>query len=122
LQVGGFGLLLPGFDQIWLARQAAQLVAARSPCAHPIVSAVGYQEPSLVFLLGTDTRLVDAAGAARDLVAARGKACRLALIPSEADPAFQAALAGAAPTPLGQAAGINYSNGHRQRLTLYALP
>jgi 4-amino-4-deoxy-L-arabinose transferase-like glycosyltransferase len=122
LQVGGFGLLLPGFDQVWLARQAARLVAARSPCAQPIVSGVGYQEPSLVFLLGTRTRLVDAAVAARDLVEARGKACRLALIPDEAEPTFQAALAGAAPTSLGQVAGINYSNGHRQRLTLYALP
>jgi 4-amino-4-deoxy-L-arabinose transferase-like glycosyltransferase len=122
LQAGGFGAALPDFDGFWLSRQAAKLVSAASPCPQPIVAAVGYQEPSLVFLLGTRTRLVDAAEAARLLRAARGESCTLALVPAAEDPAFRASLAGEAPRALGQATGVNYSKGRREQLTLYALP
>ena len=51
----------------------------------PIVAAAGYHEPSLVFLLGTHTRLVDGARAADVL---RGPGCRYALIESRHERAF----------------------------------
>jgi 4-amino-4-deoxy-L-arabinose transferase-like glycosyltransferase len=60
-----FGVTLPRLQRLWVADRAAQ--AARSiaaPNAPTLV--VGYHEPSLVFLLGTRTRLVgpdDAAAA-----------------------------------------------------------
>ena len=50
-----------------------------------MVAAAGYHEPSLVFLAGTRTRLVDGATAAEIL---RGGDCRLAIIESRQDRAF----------------------------------
>jgi 4-amino-4-deoxy-L-arabinose transferase-like glycosyltransferase len=121
LQLGGFGLMLPRFDSIWLSREAARLVAESSPCASPLVATVGYEEPSLVFLLGTDTRLGNAEDAAHLLRASRGNGCALALIDSEADSAFRGALGGDRPRLLGQISGLDYSKGRKLRLILYAL-
>ncbi len=122
VQAAFLGFVLPRLDELWLSRQAAGLVAAEAPCAQPVVAAAGYQEPSLVFLLGRQTRMVEAAKAAEYLSDQKDKSCALALIPSEDDATFREALAGAIPRALGQAAGINYTTGRRERLTLYALP
>jgi 4-amino-4-deoxy-L-arabinose transferase-like glycosyltransferase len=54
-------------------------------CRNPIVAAAGYHEPSLVFLIGTRTRLVDGATAAEIL---RAGECRYAIIESRQDRAF----------------------------------
>ena len=54
-------------------------------CPNPLIAAAGYHEPSLVFLLGTRTRLVDGATAADVL---RGGECRYAIIESRQDRAF----------------------------------
>ena len=57
-----------------------------SDCAEPHVAATGYyEEPSLVFLLGTDTRFTDGAGAAQFL--GYGP-CRFALIDAHSSRAF----------------------------------
>ncbi len=121
LQAGGIGLMLPRFDSIWISRQVQRLVAETSPCPHPVVAATGYQEPSLVFLLGTATQLGGPRDSARFLLESRGHACALALVSDEADGFFRASLLGAAPETLGAVQGVNYSNGKRLRLTLYAL-
>ncbi len=49
--------VLPGLDRLWLSRAAAGLVAGHPPAAGMSLVAVGYSEPSLVFLLGTKLRL-----------------------------------------------------------------
>ena len=121
LQLGGFGWMLPRFDSIWLSREAARLVAETSPCALPAVAAVGYTEPSLVFLLGTGTHLGSAQDAARLLRGSRPNGCALARIDSEADPSFRGALADDIPRVLGQISGLDYSNGRKLQLKLYAL-
>jgi len=55
-------------------------------CSEPHVAATGsYQEPSLVFLLGTHTRFTDGAGAAEFL--AKGE-CRFALIDARSERSF----------------------------------
>lgn len=54
-------------------------------CRGPIIAAAGYHEPSLVFLLGTRTRLVDGSTAAEIL---RAGDCRYAIIESRQDRAF----------------------------------
>jgi 4-amino-4-deoxy-L-arabinose transferase-like glycosyltransferase len=56
-----------------------------SDCPNPLIAAAGYHEPSLVFLLGTRTRLVDGSTAADVL---RGGECRYAIIESRQDRAF----------------------------------
>jgi hypothetical protein len=62
-------------------------VLQQSGCAHPAAAAAGYEEPSLVFLAGTSTRLVDAAGAADFL---QQGPCRFAFVEIHDEPAFAA--------------------------------
>ncbi len=115
--VPGFLGILPALDPIWLSRSAARLVAtARQP--GEIVSSSGFAEPSLVFLLGTETELVPPEAAAKDL--ATGKVA-LSLVEKQQEAAFHAALdaAGKTAKPLGQTYGFNYSNGKWLTLTLY---
>jgi 4-amino-4-deoxy-L-arabinose transferase-like glycosyltransferase len=107
--------LLPGLDRLWLSREAAEL-AARHPAAGGPLVVVGYSEPSLVFLLGTDLRLTTPGGAAAML--ADGSQ---ALVTNRADANFRQAAAarGLAAKPSGSVAGLDYSNGQRMVLTLY---
>lgn len=117
LYAGTYGVVLPAIDGVWISRQAARAVAAASPCPDPVVASAGYSEPSLVFLLGTPTRLLHGAGAAEHLTS--GGACTLALVTEREEPAFRAALGGVSPVPLAGIAGFNYNTGKRLRLTLY---
>ena len=120
--VPSFAALLPGLDTLWLSRSAAALVAAHPAAAPRPVDAVGYDEPSLVFLLHGALRATTPGRAAADL--ASGAATR-ALVSDREEAAFRAALAarGLAPAPLGTASGIDYSRGGAlRRLTLYAGP
>lgn len=112
-------LIMPRLNQAWLSRAAAEMVARHGlPPGVPVAS-VGYSEPSLVFMLGTATRLVSADKAAQEMTTARGA---VALVEGREDPAFRQALAkhGWEPRKIDAVAGIDYSNGRRMVLTLYA--
>ncbi|MGH6975548.1 MAG: ArnT family glycosyltransferase, partial [Stellaceae bacterium] len=65
--VAGFSRVVPSLDRLWLSRSAAALVAQVRPRGGATVGVVGYDEPSLIFLLGTATKPLDAAAAARYL-------------------------------------------------------
>jgi len=79
-----FGVLVPLMRPLFPSPTLAAWVADDG-CPNPLVAAAGYHEPSLVFLLGTQTRLVDGAGAAEVL---KGGPCRFALIESRHERAF----------------------------------
>ena len=110
---------LPRLDELALTPRLASLLheAEAHPRldAAPPVALVGYHEPSAVFLLGTDTRLTDAEGAAEWL---RGGAGRVAVVEARERPAFLRAVAGTPFEELGQVAGRNYSNGDDARLVV----
>jgi 4-amino-4-deoxy-L-arabinose transferase-like glycosyltransferase len=108
----------PGLDRLWLSRAAAALVAERPPQPGAPLVAVGYDEPSLVFLLGTRLHVTDAVEAAA-LVAHGGEA----LVSDREQPQFEQAVStrGLVARPLGSARGIDYANGHRLVLTLYSV-
>ena len=113
-----FALALPAMSALWPSVRAEALIARhRAPDAPP-VAAAGFHEPSLVFALGTDTVLTDAAGAARH-VAAGGAA--LALIEAREEAKFLAALAGLGrrAAALGTVSAVNTARGRPVRLTLY---
>jgi 4-amino-4-deoxy-L-arabinose transferase-like glycosyltransferase len=114
----GFEFVAPALDALWLSRTAAALVAGAGSSRDLPVAAAGDAEPSLVFLLGTKTKLVSAEGAAAYLAATPGAR---ALVETRSDSEFRAALAARhlAPEALGTVSGLNYSNGHGMRLTLY---
>ena len=114
-------LALPGATALWIApRVAAALDQHRA--IHPDETgfgAVGYHEPSLMFLAGTGTAwLADAADGARFLAASRAN---IVLIDRRDRAAFLAAAHGLGLDPHGFATipGFNYSRGRRMVLTLY---
>jgi 4-amino-4-deoxy-L-arabinose transferase-like glycosyltransferase len=110
----GLGVL-PRLDRLWLSREAAALVADHPPVAAPLV-AVGYNEPSLVFLLGTDLLLAAPGDAAERLVQG-GEA----LVSNRDAASFLQAVGGRGlfAQPIGSVAGLDYSNGQPMVLTLY---
>lgn len=102
-----YAQLLPNMDGFWVSRSAAQLVAPyRSACPGPVAS-LGYTEPSLVFLLGTDTML------ASEMPPPPATGCRLLLLDQ------QHVQPGTAASALGAVHGFNYSRG--RETTLYLL-
>ena len=108
----------PRLDPLWLSRAAARMVAQSRPPPGAPVATVGYDEPSLVFLLGTDTLIASPELAAERLTSARGA---VALVESREDEAFRQALSarGWQAQIVERVAGLDYSNGKRLILTLY---
>jgi len=108
--------VLPGLDRLWLSRSAADLVALHPPRNGDPLVVVGYSEPSLVFLLGTDLHLASGAVAA-EMLAGGGEA----LVGGRENAMFHQSLAarGLVAERLGETRGIDYSNGQHMVLTLY---
>lgn len=116
--MGGLG---PSLTSLWVSRNAANLLASRSldprnGVTPGPVAVVGYAEPSLVFLLGTDTELDDVSDAA-DAVGAGEPA----LVEKRRDAEFRAALADQSTlaTVVGETRGTDYSTGKSVDLRLY---
>ena len=107
----------PRLSQIWLSPRAAALVAKHRVPGDPPVVTAGYDEPSLVFLLGTGTR-IETGSTAADAAAATGG---LALIDTRQRAAFLSRLAQdrAEAQPVDELSGLNYSTGRKEHITLY---
>ena len=95
-----FSFVVPGLTYFFPSPMLAR-VLRDSGCPHPEAAAVGYQEPSLVFLAGTDTRLTDSAAAAEFL---RGGECRFAFIEQRQEKNF---------VQRADAIGLRYTAGPR---------
>lgn len=117
----GYDWVLPRLDTLWVSARVAAAVHATTRCPHPVVTAAGISEPSLVFLLGTDTRFGDGNGAAEALLE---NSCALALVDQPYLRAFNERLARAGETApaLATIAGINIARGKRVTLTLFGAP
>lgn len=109
---------LPSLDRMFLSRGVAQVVGTIG--SDGPVAAAGYSEPSLVFLLGTDTRFTDGAGAADHLAAHRRT---LVVVEGRQDEAFKtrAQALGVTPEAFGTVAGLNYSRGKPTSLAIYGV-
>ena len=111
--------VIPELDPLWLSRSAAALVAQQPPARAKVVMSVGYSEPSLVFLLGTRTRLVTAAPGDLQL-----RGAGLALVNDHYDAEFRQSLAarGLGTRAIDSVTGLDYSAGGRRLvMTLYDL-
>jgi 4-amino-4-deoxy-L-arabinose transferase-like glycosyltransferase len=110
--------VLPGLKPVWLSPQIAGAFEKVKPCPTSRLVAVGYHEPSLVFLAGTDTLLTDAEGAAKALAADR---CAVAVVDGSNVEAFTKALPGgqAGVEEAATVRGINYSKGTERLLILF---
>lgn len=112
--------LIPRLEPLFLSRDLAQALdqarlSPRSGAPGP-VAVTGYAEPSLIFQLGTTTQLTDGEGAADAIAEGRP-----AIVEGREEKPFRAAMEqlGLAPRPVTTVEGLNYSDGDRERLTIY---
>lgn len=113
-----WGALLPALWPIWASPRLVEAAREVAPCDRPRIASVGgYNEPSLIFLAGTDTALVNAAEAvdlAREgcvVIAARARAVD--------EVRAAAATAGVALDEAAVVEGFNISKGDPVALTLF---
>ncbi|WP_353182808.1 glycosyl transferase [Bosea sp. (in: a-proteobacteria)] len=95
--------------------------AARAAgCADPAVITLGYREPSLVFLTGTDLAMAASGAQAANFLSQPG--CRVAFVESRYAGEFEAALAALPQKPrlLTTIRGFNLNGGRRLALAVYA--
>jgi 4-amino-4-deoxy-L-arabinose transferase-like glycosyltransferase len=121
LGIGVYGFAIESLRSLKLSPRLAE--AARSVgCADPAVMTVGYREPSLVFLTGTDLAMgVDGAAAAAFL---NQPGCRVALVEARHAAGFQSAIAqtGVTPRLVTTIRGFNLNGGRRLEMAVYARP
>ena len=116
------GLLAPRLEPLLLSERTEAVLARarllpRQGIAPGPIAVAGYAEPSLVFGIGTGTDLGGAEEAADAIADSRA-----AVVESREQPAFQAAVKalGVTPRPIGTVSGLDYSNGDKTTLTIYA--
>ncbi len=110
-------LTVPRLTELWLSPRLSEAVARHVETGDPPVVTAGYAEPSISFLLGTETALDDGAQAGRVAAASGG----LVLVDSSEVGGFLASVAdgGARAEPLEEIRGLNYSRGRQTHITLY---
>jgi 4-amino-4-deoxy-L-arabinose transferase-like glycosyltransferase len=115
------GAFAPTLRPLWLSSRAAKALAAAdlSPgegVTPGPVTVAGYEEPSIVFLLGSNTQFGDADDAASAIAEGRP-----AIVEGRLETAFQAALAeqNLRAVRVGEGAGLDYSNNHHDILRIY---
>lgn len=117
------GVMTSGPFEPWrlsprLAEAVRQATAQRPECPRVEASTTGYNEPSLVFLLGTDLQMLDGAEAAAFVQA---KPCRVALVDARQEGAFRAGLSQASNIALfSRIEGVNLNGGRKLDLGVYA--
>lgn len=117
-------ILLPAMGPIWLSPKIVQALAAQYPVGRPPGSfgSIGFHEPSLIFLAGTDTVLLeqrDDAANARFFAAAPDRTVLVAA-PRRQKFLDAAAAIGLSPRPVAEISGFNYAGGRAVNLTLFA--
>lgn len=90
LNAATFGLVVPALESIWVVPRLMSAIDRQAGCAHPQIAAVGFHEPSLVFLAGSSTELISASKAA-DFLQRDG--CRVAIVERRDEPEFLARMA-----------------------------
>jgi Dolichyl-phosphate-mannose-protein mannosyltransferase len=108
---------VPRLQRLWLSPRLNDAVQEHRQAGDPPLIISGYTEPSLVFLLGTQTRIANGKDAA-DIAAAEGG---LALVERKQQSPFLDELRArnAEAQAVGEISGINYSRWAATEVTLY---
>jgi 4-amino-4-deoxy-L-arabinose transferase-like glycosyltransferase len=117
LYAGMTAVAVPSLNQLWVSARLATMVAQNSHPGDAPPALAGFDEPSLVFRLGSATRLTDGRGAADALASTGG----LAGVEVQEGPAFLARLLAlhARAAKVGEVSGFNYSRGRVVRVAVY---
>jgi 4-amino-4-deoxy-L-arabinose transferase-like glycosyltransferase len=112
-----YGVIVPSVGTAFPSAALASIVRD-ADCKPAQVVTAGYQEPSLVFLVGTETGMVDGTDAAEFL---RPGGCRFALIEARHERAFlrRADAIGLRYAPPQRFEGYNYSVGRAVSIAVY---
>ncbi len=118
-QAAVWGLGLPSLEPVWISTRLVAAVQRVAPCPTPrLISVGGYNEPSMIFLAGTDTALASPEEA---VTLAAADACPVIAVREDARAPLETA-ATAADLPLREVAtveGFNISKGDPIHLTLF---
>jgi 4-amino-4-deoxy-L-arabinose transferase-like glycosyltransferase len=114
-----FHWILPGIPDLWISEQVARVVQKHDGANPPRVASVGFEEPSLVFLLGTATTFTNPDGAVTFL---KGDPRGLVLVRDRYVEEFASAAGreGVGVHPLATIRGFNYPKGKWLTLSLFA--
>ncbi len=119
-----FQFVMPKLDSLWLSRQTAEIIEKHSPNKEFAVASVGYHEPSLVFLLGTDTMLTNTKTAVTHIFTNSGA---IAIVANKHLDEFKKAIELYPNKSKGkiklieEIKGFNYSRGKNLTLSFYAM-
>ena len=118
------GTMTSGPFEAWrmsprLADAARQALSHQGQCTRTSAATVGFNEPSLVFLTGTDLLMVGGEDAARFVQAAP---CRVAFVEARGEAAFKAAMSASSNIALiSRVEGLNLNGGRKLDMGVYAL-
>ena len=117
IAIAVYAVIAPSLTALFPSVTLAQTLR-ESGCKQPLAAAAGFHEPSLVFLVGTPTRLTDGAGAAEFL---RQGSCRFAFIEARQERSFvqRAEAIGLRYAPGPRIDGINISVGRVISIAVY---
>jgi 4-amino-4-deoxy-L-arabinose transferase-like glycosyltransferase len=114
-----YGFIAPALNTAFPSTALARMVrAASAGCGTTSVATAGYSEPSLVFLVGTDLKMMDGTDAAEFL---RPGGCRIALVEGRHERAFlrRADAIGLRYATPQRFDGYNYSVGRAVSIAVY---
>ncbi len=110
------GQVLPQLQPLWLAAQVQQAIKADTPCPNWQAVTAGFNEPSIVFALGTRTEFLnDGSKAAAAMLNNR---CLVPVVSAAQSAAFMA-VAGEQATLITHISGFNYGSGDALELYVY---
>jgi 4-amino-4-deoxy-L-arabinose transferase-like glycosyltransferase len=117
-----FGVILPSLKHVWISRQVVQIAEGAKKCDKLQIISATYNEPSLIFMAGTNTEFVPSGA-----MAAIGMwldTCKIGLIDEEHAKSFAGAFPDKSyqPTTVGTVEGFNAGRGRPIKMTLYTLP
>ncbi len=117
-----FGSTLPNLQHLWIARDIVQTADRIKSCQDFKITSAGYEEPSLVFLAGTDTKILlsgDYMGAVM-----MHDPCRIGVVDNEHMVAFLNSFSDAPDQPVAVTTikDFNLARGNWMELTFYTLP
>ena len=117
LAVAIYAVIIPSLSPAFPSAAMARILR-EAKCGPAQVVTAGFQEPSLIFMVGTETRMVDGTDAAEFL---RPGGCRFALVEARHDRAFlrRADAIGLRYAPPQRFEGYNYSTGRAISIAVY---
>jgi len=120
LSVGVFGFAQLDLRSLKLSPRLAE-VARNMTCENPAVATLGYREPSLVFLTGTNLEMLETGEEASAFLGQGG--CRMVFVEKRFEEAFRAEneRLGLKPALSTRVAGFNINSGRRLDIGAYAV-